>query len=822
MVYILNCIAGNYITMLKNYIKTAWRSLKRNKIFSFINVFGLSVGLACCMLITAYVYSELSYDRYPRDAGQIYRVGIKTIENAGTSEYPNVDVAVAKGIKDQYPQVSDVTRLTGRRPSFIEYNGKKFKEEHLFMVDANFLQLFSIPLIDGETKTCLKDPNSTVITAAFAKKYFGSGAAVGQSLLVDGEPYKVTGVIEKVPDNSHFHGDAFFSMNNYVRTAQQTWSNIGYFTYIKLNKNADPKKLESAFPNDLVKKFVVPEIAHDMNVSVAEASKSVNTFLFYLQPLTDIHLHSATKYELEANGDIHYVYIFGVLAIFILMLACINFTNLSTASSAKRSKEVGIRKVLGSEKSGLISQFLTESVLLTLGAMVLAIAFVYLLLPVFNDLSRKHINISFFVSFQAIVTEVLLVFVVGVIAGIYPAFVLSGFQIIAVLKGGSGTTKQASKNYLRSGLIVFQFAVSTALIIATFVVYQQLHYMQNKKLGYDKDQVLVINETYSLRNNIDAFKQELLRNPQVINATVSSSVPGSGGGIDGTQIDAKEFNDKGGHAEIHTDIFHVDEHYIPTLGIQIVKGRNFYPSYPGDSMAVVVNEALVRDLGWGKSDPIGKTIVRSARAQYTVVGVVKDFHYVSTKQKIAPLMLLPGHSISSIMVKVKTKDIKNLIADMRTQWDSFKTDLPFSYSFLDEKFASLYASEQQTGKIFTVFAVVALIIASLGLFGLAAFMIRLRVKEIGIRKVLGASTGSITTLLSKEFLKLIVIASLVSFPITWYAMSKWLQEFAYRISIQWWVFLLAGCIALLVAAITISFQSVKAALANPVKSLRNE
>lgn len=808
--------------MFKNYIKTAWRTLKRNKIFSFINVFGLSVGLACCMLITAYVYSELSYDRYPKDAGQIYRVGIKTIENAGVSEYPNVDVAVAKGIKDQYPQVVEVTRLTGHKPSFIEYNGKKFKEQHLQTVDNNFLQMFSIPLIDGDIKTCLTEPNTVVITTVLAKKYFGSEPAFGKSLLVDKEPYKVTGVIDKVPDNSHFHGDAFFSMNTYVRNAKQTWSNIGFFTYIKLNKNADPKKLEASFPNDLVKKFVVPEIAHDMDMSMAEAGKSVNTFLFYLQPLTAIHLHSATKYELEANGDIHYIYIFGALAIFILMLACINFTNLSTASSAKRSKEVGIRKVLGSEKSSLISQFLTESVLLTLGAMVLAIAIIYLLLPIFNDLSGKHIGISFFLNLKAIAIELLLSFVVGVIAGIYPAFVLSGFQIISVLKGSTGSDKPAGKNFLRSGLIVFQFAVSTALIIATFVVYQQLHYMQNKKLGYNKDQVLVINDTYSLRGNIDAFKQQLLRNPQVINATVSSSVPGTGGGIDGTQINAREFNDKGGHAEIHTDIFHVDESYIPTLGIQLVKGRNFYPSYSGDSMAVVVNEALVRDLGWGKSDPIGKTIVRSARAKYTVVGVVKDFHYVSAKQKIAPLMLLPGHSINSIMVKVKTRDIKGLIADMKLQWDNFKSDVPFSYSFLDEQFASLYSAEQQTGKIFTVFSCVALIIASLGLFGLAAFMIRLRVKEIGIRKVLGASTGSITTLLSKEFLKLIVIASLISFPITWYAMNKWLQDFAYRINIQWWVFLLAGFIAVVVAAITISFQSVKAAMANPVKSLRNE
>jgi putative ABC transport system permease protein len=807
--------------MFKNYIKTAWRSLKRNKIFSFINVFGLSVGLACCMLICAYVYSELNYDRYPAQADQIYRVGLRTVENNGVTEYPMVDLGVAKGIKDQYPEVNQVSRISGRGPVFVKYNEKQFKEQHIQLIDANFLQMFSIPLIDGDIKTCMNEPRTMVVTSAFAKKYFGNEAAVGKSLLVGTDPYKVTGVIDKVPDNSHFHADAFLNLAPYVDNRMQTWSNIGYFTYVKLNANASVKKLEGMFP-DLVRKFVVPEIAHDMGVSTTEATKTANNFIFFLQPLTDIHLHSNTKYEIEANGDIHYVYIFGALAIFILMLACINFTNLSIASSAKRSKEVGIRKVLGSEKSGLISQFLTESVLLTSGAMVLALAIVYLLLPLFNDLSLKHIEFSSFLNYKALAVEFLLAFIVGIIAGIYPAFVLSGFNIISVLKGGGGSNKPATTNYLRSGLIIFQFFVSTLLIIATFVVYQQLHYMQNKKLGYDKDQVLVLNDTYSLGNNIDAFKQQLLRNPQIVSATISSSVPGNTGGMDGTEIASKDFDKNGNHAGIHTNIYHVDETYLPTLGVKMMKGRNFYPSFPGDSMAVVVNEALVRDLGWGNADPIGKTIVRSAKAQYTVVGVMQDFHYASAKQKIAPLMLLSGHSTNNILLKIKTTDVKALLADIKVQYDSFKTDAPFSYSFLDEQFASLYAAEQQTGKIFTVFSVIALIIACLGLFGLAAYMIRLRIKEIGIRKVLGASTGSITVMLSQEFLKLIIIASLIAFPVAWFAMHKWLQDFAYRIDIQWWVFFIAGFISLLVAGLTISFQSIKAALANPVKSLRNE
>ncbi len=806
--------------MIKNYIKTAWRSLKRNKIFSFINVFGLSVGLACCMLICAYVYSELNYDQYPAQAKQMYRVGLRSIENNGVSEYPMVDIAVAQGIKNMFPEVLETTRLTGRGPVFIKYNDHQFKEEKIQLVDPNFLQLFSIPLINGDNKTCLTEPTGMVITKAMAAKYFGTHQALGKTLAIDGKPYKVTGVIDKVPDDSHFHADAFLSIVPFVENAKQTWSNIGYFTYIVLDKNASPKKLEAAFP-EMVRKFVVPEIAHDMGTSAAEASKSVNTFLFYLQPLSSIHLHSATKYELEPNGDIHYVYIFGALAGFILILACINFTNLSTASSARRSKEVGIRKVLGSEKSGLVSQFLTESVMLTFGALLLALGIVYLLLPLFNNLAGKHIGLSFFLTLKALIIELFTAFVVGILAGIYPAFFLSSFQIISVLKG-NGTTKAEGKGALRSGLIIFQFAVSTALIISTFVVYQQLHYMQNKKLGYDKDQVLVINDAYTLGHNVDAFKNQLLRNPQVLNATISSSVPGKLTGVDGTQIDAKEFDDKGGHAEIHTNIYHVDESYVPTLGLKVINGRNFYPSFPGDSMSVVVNEALVKGLGWGNANPVGKVIVRSARTQYTVVGVIKDFHYASAKQKIAPLMLLSGHNTGSVILKIKTADVKSVIANIKAEWDNFRPEAPFSYSFLDEQYASLYASEQQTGKIFTVFSCVALIIASLGLFGLAAFMIRLRVKEIGIRKVLGASTGSITVMLSKEFLRLIVIASVISFPVTWFAMNKWLQDFAYRISIQWWVFLLAGSIALVVAAITISFQSVKAALANPVKSLRSE
>jgi len=807
--------------MIKNFIITAWRNLKGNKVFSFINIFGLSVGLTCCMLIGSYLYQELTYDTYPAQAKQLYRVALHSNGDNAAADFPSVDVAVGPGIKNAFPEVLDFTRMTGGGTAFVKYNDNQFKENKIVFVDSNFFRLFSIPLIEGNSKTALTDPKSIVITKAFEKKYFGDSPGLGKALTVGNNLLKVTGVIDKVPDNSHFHADAFMSMVTYVTPKlKQTWSNVGFYTYLLLDKNANPKKLETGF-RQLVAKFVVPEEQHDMGVSLAEAQKSVNSFLFFLQPLTDIHLHSATKYEFEANGDIHYIYIFGALAIFILLLACINFTNLATASATRRSKEIGIRKVLGSAKNKLISQFLIESVMLTFLAMLFAMGLVYLLLPYFNDLSGKQITMGFFLTYSALFLEIALILFVGLVAGVYPAFFLSSFRIIAILKG-NGATQLTSKGGLRSSLIVLQFAISTALIIATFIVFQQLDFMQNKKLGYDKNQVLVINDTYSLGNNITAFKQHLLNDNRVVNATISGNVPGFNN-MGGTVIYAKEISDKGTHSEISTGIYWITNSYIPTLGMHLAKGRNFYPSTPVDSASVILNEAAVRDLGFGNTDPIGKTIVRSGQRNYTIVGVVKDFNYTSAKQKIAPLMMLASNrSTASIIVRIKTGDVHKLIDDIKNQWNAYNASAPFSYSFLDDQFASLYSSEQRTGRIFTSFAIIAIIIASLGLFGLVAFMIRQRVKEIGIRKVLGASTGSITAMLSKEFLQLILIAALISYPATWYAMNKWLQDFAYRINIQWWVFVLAGVIALLVAAITISFQSIKAALANPVRSLRSE
>ncbi len=807
--------------MIKNYFKTAFRNLVKNKIFSFINIFGLAAGLTCCMLISVFIYDELSYDKYPQQAKQIYRVGLNATGNNDIAVYPDVDIAVGEGIKNAFPEVQSFTRLLQKGEGFVKYEDKQFKEQKLCFADANFLQVFSIPYLDGDARTALTQPNSIVITRAFAQKYFGNEPATGKILSIGtgaSNGFKVTGVIEKIPDNSHFHFDAFMSMST-LPIRQQTWSNVGCYTYLVLNKGTDPKKLEAKFPQ-LVAKYVVPEIQHDMGVSIAEAQKSVNTFRFFLQPLTDIHLNSNTKYELEANGDIRYVYIFGALALFILLLACVNFTNLSTASSANRSREVGIRKVMGSVKKQLILQFLTESVLLTFFAVLISYLLVFLLLPYFNQLSGKNIPFVFFLGMPAIASVLILSILVGILAGIYPAFFLSSFNTIKVLKG-SATVQGSRKSILRSGLVVFQFFVSTALIIATIIVYRQLHFMQEKNPGYDKEQVMYVQDSYLLGNNQPAFKEQLLQDSRVVKVSIGRDVPGNEF-MGGTEIFPKNTATNENGKEIHSNIYQIDYDYLSVLGMRVIKGRNFSKDFPTDSTAVLINESAVNDLGWSNTDPIGKTIVRSGQQEYKVVGVVADFHYASVKQKIAPLMMLLGNNRGGMIVKVKTADMAGFLADTKKQWDAFKASGPFAYYFLDEKFASLYAAEQRTGQIFSVFAVIAVLIASLGLFGLAAFITEQRRKEIGIRKVLGASMRQVLLLVSKEFLILVAIAFLIAIPVTWWAMQVWLQDFAYRINIPWWIFLVGGIIAVTVALITVSFQAIKSAIANPVKSLRTE
>ncbi|HVT86293.1 MAG TPA: ABC transporter permease [Chitinophagaceae bacterium] len=804
--------------MIKNYFKTAWRNLAKNKALAIINIVGLSIGLTCFMLIGVFVYNELNYDKYPSEAKNIYRILLSVTGNGDVAVYPNVDYAVGEGIKDAFPEVKGVTRISPVS-DFVKYEDKQFKEDHIAFADSNFFQFFSIPLIEGDEKNALTQPNSVVLTKALAKKYFGNEKSIGKILAIGirGAVYKVTGVIDKVPDNSHFHFDAFMSLSTF-RITNPTWSNLGPYTYLVLKKNTDPKKLESKFPQ-LVAKYIVPEIQHDMGVSLAEAQKSVNTFVFSLQPLTDIHLRSHTKTEIEPNGDIEYVYIFSALAIFILLLAYVNFTNLSTAHAFQRAREVGIRKVMGSLKKQLIGQFLTESVLITFFSMLCSLVLIFFLLPYFNQLSGKNISFQFFTKYQSLLAMCAVSMGAGILAGIYPAFFLSSFNIIRVLKG-SILAHGFQKRSLRSSLVVFQFFISTALIIATIIVYQQLHYMQNKNLGYDKNQVLFLPDARLLGKDQQAFEQKLLEDHHVVSASISRYVPGSIF-IDGTEIFPK--NDNGNGTEIHGNIYHIDYDYLPTLGMHILQGRNFSRDFSTDSSSgVIINEEAVRELGWSGTNPIGKTIVRSGQQQHKVIGVVADFNYTSVKQKIAPMMLLLGGNYGGLVIKIKSDDVKGFLNNLKKLWEEFQPPGPLGYYFLDENFAKLYASEIRTREIFSVFSIIAIIIAGLGLFGLSAFVIEQRTKEIGIRKVLGANVRSILALVSKEFLLLVVIAFIISVPVTYWAMHKWLEEFAYRIQISAWIFILAGFLAVLIALATISFQTIKASIANPVKSLRTE
>jgi putative ABC transport system permease protein len=801
--------------MIKNYFKIAFRNLLKNKAFASINIFGLAIGFTCCLLISGFLYSELSYDKFPRDAKDIYRVEIN-VENKDF--YSAADVAVGKGMQAAYPEVLSYARLINWKDIFVKYENNQFKEPAIGLVDSNFLQFFSIPLLKGNAATVLSEPHTVVLSEATAKKYFGNADPMGKLLVINNSPnpYKVTGILATLPGDLHFNFDMYVGYRD--NPNQQTWSNIGNYTYVKLKPGTDPKKLEAKFP-ELVAKYVVPEVQRDMGVSLAEAQKSVHTFIFYLKPISKIHLYSSNKDELEANGSIKYVYIFAALAFFIILLAAVNFTNLSTAASIKRSKEVGIRKVMGSGKKQLVLQFLSESLLLTFFAYLIALGFVYLSLSFFNELSGKQIMFGAFINYKVILVSLAFVFLVGILAGTYPAFFLSSFNIISILKGKKNAAPKSNR-HLRSGLVVFQFAVSIALIISTIVVYRQLHFMQNKSLGFDKEQALIINDSYLLGKDQQAFKEELLKDSRVVSATLSRDVPISSPGIDGTQAFAKENLANEGHSEIHINKYHVDYDYLKTLGMQMVNGRYFSPDF-ADSAAVVLNETAVKEFNI-KGDPIGKTIISSGQHEYNIIGVVKDFHYTSVKEKIAPLVMMLGNNQGGLIVKVKTAGIEGLLSSLKNNWNSFNPRGPFSYNFMDDRFAAVYKAEERTGKIFSVFAIISIIIASLGLFGLSAFSIAQRTKEIGVRKVLGANVSQVVVLLAKDFLYMVLIAFVVAVPFTWFAMNKWLEEFAYRINIGWAVFALAGSIAVLIAFATVSFQAIKAALMNPVKSLRTE
>ena len=803
--------------MLKNYFKTAWRTIRRNKLFSVINILGLSLGIATCFILMLYVQEELSYDRFNKNADHLARVIFQADINGGKISESIVMPPVAQAMKKDFPEVEDATRLKAIGTAKISYGDKVFKDDRIALVDPNFLTLFTLPMIEGNAKTALMEPYSVVITKATAQKYFGNESSIGKTFRFndDKEIYTITGVIENLPSNSHFHFDLFGSMKGWKDASSDSWLESSYYTYLLLKPGTDLKKTEAKFPA-MVAKYMGPQIEQQMGLSLEQFRTKGNSLGFALQPLSSIHLHSATNNELEPGGNAKYVYIFAGVALFLLIVACINFINLSTAGASKRAKEVGIRKVSGSGRFQLIGQFLSESVLTTLFALVVAIVIIQLALPTFNTISGKHLSFDI----KTIIGLIGLGLVVGIVSGIYPAFYLSSFKPIAVLKGKFAVSHKSFG--LRSSLVVFQFFISVSLIIGTIVVYQQMKFMQNKDLGYNKDQLLTIPNSYVLGKNEQAFKQQMLQDPRIMNATMSWYKP-AGPSNYNNALAYPQGND---HLIVNGVEYHVDEEYIPTMGMQMISGRNFSKGFKTDSAAIILNETAAKALGWNDATAVGKTVIRQNSDKgdnfpFHVIGIVKNFNFKSLHETVSPLYMILEPE-GGLILRIKTTDVGGLLAAMKKQWDSYHTGEAFTYNFMDDLFNKTYAAEEKTGTILNIFSALIIFVACLGLFGLVTYAVEQRTKEIGIRKVLGASVSQVTQMLSKEFLKLVIIASLFAFPIGWWTMNKWLQGFAYRVSINWWVFGVAGFAALLIALLIVGLQAIKAATANPVKSLRTE
>jgi len=810
--------------MFKNFLKVALRNLWKNKAFSAINIAGLSVGLAVCLLIVLYVKDELSYDKYYAQSESIYRIDADISFN-GTQFISAVSPApLVPTLKKDFPFVIQYTRTRNFGDILVKKDNQNIPNHNAVFADSTFFQVFSIPMIAGNRLTALNEPNSIVIDETTARKYFNSTNVIGKTLYVDNSVNcKITGVIEDFPPQSHFHFSFIRPMHDTWHDDQGDWLSNNYPSFVLVRPGVTRAALQHAV-NATIDNYLAKQLEQLLHVSANDMKNSANHFIYPVMPLTDIHLYSNKSYEFEANGNISYVYIFSIIAIFILLIACVNFMNLSTARSANRAKEVGIRKVAGSLRSHLITQFLTESVLTSFFSLVLAIGIAALLLPLFNQLAGKEMRVWTLFSTWLLPLLVALIIVVGCVAGSYPAFYLSSFQPVQVLKG---TIAKGFKNsWLRSGLVVFQFFISVSLIIGTIVIYNQLTFIRSREIGYNRDQVLVINNAYALDKKIKSFRQDLLKISGVQDATITGSLPtqtsySQNGWFKDPTLDAKQVN-------IMTD-FYVDQHYIPTLGMQMAAGRNFSTDFLTDSSAVIVNETAAKLLGF--KNPLTETLYRPAgyassggfaSKPFHIIGVVKDFNFNSMHDKVGPLVIEFNDDWGRIALRIDTKNIPALISQVENKWNSMSPGQPFNYSFLDADFNKIYNAEQRTGKLFITFAIFAIFIACLGLFGLVTYAAEQRIKEIGVRKVLGASVREIVAMISKDFIKLVLIAFVVAFPVGWWMMNKWLQSFAYRIDISWWVFAFAGLLTISIALITVSFQAIKAAMANPVTSLRSE
>lgn len=801
--------------MIKNYFKVAVRNILKYKFFSAINIFGMSIGITSCLLIILYVTNELSYDTFHLDADRIYQVGLHGKLGGQDIQVANTCPPMAAALVADIPEVEEATRIYLWSQPVVKNGSKIFTEEKVFYVDSNFFEFFSYVLTEGDVKTVLKEPNTLVLTERMAKKYFGDENPVGKLLIVgnDNKTFKITGLAENPPTNSHFNFSILVSSESTENLKRNIWLSNFMYTYLKTRPNTSVADVERKFI-PMVEKYVGPEIEKFMGTTLKQMKESGGAFGYYTTNVKDIHLHSASQGDIEAGGNIMYVYFFGGIGFFIMIIACINFMNLSTARSSGRAKEVGLRKTLGSLRGQMIAQFLAESMLYSFTAVGLALVACYFLLPSFNLLSGKELGMGVFKSPVFITGIVGLMLFVGIVAGSYPAFYLTSFSAVEVLKG-KVRAGMKSKG-IRSFLVVFQFALSIFLIIFTVVVYQQIQFMREKNLGIDKDNILILENADRLGKNKEAFRNSLIQQTGIVKVSyTNNSFPG----VNNTTV----FKTAGSEQDHIMGVYYADYDHQEVMKFELKDGRYFSMDYPSDSLGILINEAAAKEFGF--ANPIGEELLYNdggpAIKKYKIIGVIKNFNFESFKEQVRPLSVMLSKNSNNLLIRYEGSSTA-IVQQVERLWKEHSTNEPFEYAFLDENFDRLFRAEQRMSQLFSIFSCLAIFIACLGLFALAAFTSEQRTKEIGVRKSMGASVFSLTVLLSKEFTRLVIIAFIPAAALAWYISDTWLQGFAYRIEISPIVFILSGLAAIVIAWLTVSYQSIRTAQANPVDSLRYE
>ena len=806
--------------MLRNYLLVAFRNIWRDKGYALINILGLAIGIASSIIILLFVLDELSYDRHNEHFADIYRICIRGKIQGNEMEAALSNAPMGATLKRDFPEVTEFTRLfTFDGDPIVRYEDRVFVEQEFYYADSTFFNVFTAPVIQGDPEKMLNRPNTLVLTEETARKYFGDENPVGKMLKVgqEEENFEVTGVVRGFPHNSHFRFNMLSSMSSIYIADMEQWLGNNNYTYIVLQGGFDPEKLEAKFP-DLLRKHMGPQLEELLGMTMEEFLGGGNQYGYFLQPLSEIHLESDLQFEINPGGSRTSVIIFSIIAVFLIIIASINFMNLATASAAKRATEVGIRKVAGAGKRRLIWQFLTESFMITLMALVLAITLVELFLPSFNNLTGKSLTFSVLNRPLFLMGLVMIGLFVGFASGSYPAFFLSSFKPVDVLK--SGAMRGVRGAFMRRILVTFQFTITIVLFISTLVVNRQMSYIQNKDLGFDKENLVVIGRAYVLGEQMEAFRQELLRNPAVLQVTGSSTVPGE-------LIGDNVFVPEGATMEETHAINNMwaDWYFRDAYDLEVVEGRWFNEENPTDSSALILNQAAVRALGF--DEPLERRLVTSlgdgAGEPCPIIGVVKDFHFQSLHQEIRPLVIRLSDSTPYLLsVKIDGNRPAATLAYMSRTWNAFMEQQPISMTFLEDDLAVLYRNDEKTAIVFSVFAILAIFIASLGLLGLASFSAAQRTKEVGIRKAMGASISSVLVTLSREFIWLILYATLIAWPLGYFLMRDWLQNYPMRVNLDPLFFIISTLLAFVIAAVTVVLRVYQSASANPVHSLRYE